>query len=372
MSTAIAHRVAHPQRSRSPLDALHREPAVQVKAPHPGQGQRHALLDAGGTPDPRCALPDCGASTRAMAARRSPQAVAAQLETMDYAPPFQMGHPAAFALANAVVKICARRPGPCVLHQLRLRVGRHRAQNRARLSSGSGRGHSHEAHRPRARLSRCWFRRHFRRWHLAEPQDVVRLAAAGSRPSRHTHDLAKNAFSRGEPEHGAHLADELERLVTLHDAATIAAVIIEPIAGSTGVLIPPKGYLQAHPRDLRPSRHPPHLRRSHHGLRPHRLAVRRAGIRCYTGHHHRRERTHQRLRADGRVIAEKGIYEAFMQGPEGRSSCFTATPTPHIRPLAPPDLRRWRSTSGRSPDAREIAGAATGRTRRMHCRACPM
>ena len=60
----------------------------------------------------------------------------------------------------------------------------------------------------------------------------------------HTHDLASNAFSRGAPEHGAHLADELERLVALHDASNIAAVIMEPIAGSTGVLIPPSGYLK--------------------------------------------------------------------------------------------------------------------------------
>src|SRR5262249_37478779 len=60
----------------------------------------------------------------------------------------------------------------------------------------------------------------------------------------HTHDLAKNAFSRGEPTHGAHLAEELERLVALHDASTIAAVIIGLIAGSTGVLFPPRGYLK--------------------------------------------------------------------------------------------------------------------------------
>jgi beta-alanine--pyruvate transaminase len=60
----------------------------------------------------------------------------------------------------------------------------------------------------------------------------------------HTHDLAKNAFARGMPEHGVQLADELERLVTLHDASNIAAVIIEPLAGSTGVLIPPRGYLK--------------------------------------------------------------------------------------------------------------------------------
>jgi beta-alanine--pyruvate transaminase len=61
---------------------------------------------------------------------------------------------------------------------------------------------------------------------------------------RHTHDLARNAFVKGQPEHGADLADDLERLVALHGAETIAAVIVEPVAGSTGVLIPPKGYLQ--------------------------------------------------------------------------------------------------------------------------------
>lgn len=60
----------------------------------------------------------------------------------------------------------------------------------------------------------------------------------------HTHDLAKNAFSKGQPAWGAELADELERLVQLHDASNIAAVIVEPVAGSTGVLVPPIGYLQ--------------------------------------------------------------------------------------------------------------------------------
>jgi beta-alanine--pyruvate transaminase len=67
---------------------------------------------------------------------------------------------------------------------------------------------------------------------------------AGVDHIRHTHDAARNAFSVGQPAHGAELADDLERLVALHDASTIAAVIVEPIAGSTGVLIPPQGYLQ--------------------------------------------------------------------------------------------------------------------------------
>ena len=60
----------------------------------------------------------------------------------------------------------------------------------------------------------------------------------------HTHGIAANRFSKGQPEQGADLADTLERLVALHDASTIAAVIVEPVAGSTGVLIPPKGYLE--------------------------------------------------------------------------------------------------------------------------------
>ena len=60
----------------------------------------------------------------------------------------------------------------------------------------------------------------------------------------HTHNLKEMAFSRGEPTWGAHLADELERLVALHDASTIAAVIVEPMQGSTGVIVPPVGYLK--------------------------------------------------------------------------------------------------------------------------------
>src|SRR5699024_10054434 len=60
----------------------------------------------------------------------------------------------------------------------------------------------------------------------------------------HTHSLEHNAFTRGQPEWGAHLADELENIIALHDASTIAAVMVEPMAGSAGVLLPPKGYLE--------------------------------------------------------------------------------------------------------------------------------
>ncbi|HZD20810.1 MAG TPA: aminotransferase class III-fold pyridoxal phosphate-dependent enzyme, partial [Burkholderiales bacterium] len=67
---------------------------------------------------------------------------------------------------------------------------------------------------------------------------------AGVDHIRHTHDINRNAFSRGLPAHGAELADDLERLCALHDPSTIAAVIVEPVPGSAGVLVPPKGYLE--------------------------------------------------------------------------------------------------------------------------------
>jgi beta-alanine--pyruvate transaminase len=79
---------------------------------------------------------------------------------------------------------------------------------------------------------------------IASNRKMFGLMLPGTDHLPHTHNLEKNAFSRGQPEWGAQLADELERIVALHDASTIAAVIVEPMAGSTGVLIPPKGYLQ--------------------------------------------------------------------------------------------------------------------------------
>jgi beta-alanine--pyruvate transaminase len=79
---------------------------------------------------------------------------------------------------------------------------------------------------------------------IAPNRKVFGPMLAGVDHLPHTHDLKRNAFVRGLPEHGAELADQLERIVALHDASTIAAVIVEPVAGSTGVLLPPKGYLQ--------------------------------------------------------------------------------------------------------------------------------
>jgi beta-alanine--pyruvate transaminase len=178
------------------------------------------------------------------ARREITQAVAAQLETLDYGPTFQMAHPVAFELANELVKIAPvgldhvffTNSGSeavdtalkiaLAFHRLRGQGTRTRLIGRERAYHGVGFGG----------ISVGGISPNRKAWSASLLPGVDHLS--------HTHDLARNAFSRGAPEHGAQLASELERLVALHDASNIAAVIVEPIAGSTGVLIPPRGYLQ--------------------------------------------------------------------------------------------------------------------------------
>ena len=172
------------------------------------------------------------------------EAVANQLKTMDYAPPFQMAHPPAFALANELVKIApagldhvffTNSGSEAVDTALKIALAWHRARGDATRTRLIGRERGYHGV-GFGGISVGGIAPNRKAWSTALLPGVDHLA--------HTHDLARNAFARGVPEHGAHLADELERLVTLHDASNIAAVIIEPIAGSTGVLIPPRGYLR--------------------------------------------------------------------------------------------------------------------------------
>ncbi|MGH8285747.1 MAG: aminotransferase class III-fold pyridoxal phosphate-dependent enzyme, partial [Steroidobacteraceae bacterium] len=176
--------------------------------------------------------------------REITEAVARQLETLDYAPPFQMGHPPAFELANALVKIA-----PAGLdHVFFTNSGSEAVDTALKIALAY--------HRVRGEGSRTRLIGRERAYHgvgfggitvggiVANRKVWSASLLPGADHLPHTHDLARNAFSRGQPAHGAALADELERLVALHDASNIAAVIVEPIAGSTGVLIPPRGYLQ--------------------------------------------------------------------------------------------------------------------------------
>jgi beta-alanine--pyruvate transaminase len=178
------------------------------------------------------------------ARREITEAVAAQLETMDYAPPFQMAHPQAFALANALIKIAPQgldhvfftnSGSESVDTALKIALAYHRVRGqgtRTRLI-GRERGYHGVGF---GGISVGGIAPNRKTWSAALIPGVDHLP--------HTHNLAKNAFSRGLPEHGVELADELEKLVALHDASNIAALIVEPLAGSTGVLLPPRGYLQ--------------------------------------------------------------------------------------------------------------------------------
>ena len=207
--------------------------------------QGHALLDAGGPQDPRRhggpVVRQRRPRPRGDQRRRSPSSSS----EMDYAPPFQMGHPKAFELADAPCR--ASLPGGLdhvFLLQLRLRGRRHRAQDRARLSPRARRGHAHPPDRPRARLPRRRLRRHLGRRHGQQPQDGSARMLPGVDHLPHTHDLPQNAFSRGQPEHGAELADELERLVRPARRLDHRRRDRRALRRLDRLLLPPKGYLQ--------------------------------------------------------------------------------------------------------------------------------
>ncbi|TJZ85873.1 aspartate aminotransferase family protein [Paracoccus hibiscisoli] len=173
---------------------------------------------------------------------RITEAVQNQVGELDYAPAFQMGHPLAFELANRIVDIApdamehvfyCNSGSEAVDTALKIALAYHRARGdaaRTRLI-GRERGYHGVGFGGISVGGIVNNRRHF----------GTLLAGVDHMP--HTH-LPENVFTKGQPEHGAHLADELERIVALHGAETIAAVIVEPMAGSTGVLMPPKGYLE--------------------------------------------------------------------------------------------------------------------------------
>lgn len=171
------------------------------------------------------------------------EAVYKQALRLDYATAFQMGHPLAF---EAAARLAAMMPGnldhifftnsgseavdtalkiALAYHRIKGEGARTRLIGRERGYHGAGFGGISVGGIPNNRK-------------------FFGSLIPGVDHLPHTFDLQRQAFSRGEPEWGAHLADDLERLVALHDASTIAAVIVEPVAGSTGVLVPPKGYLQ--------------------------------------------------------------------------------------------------------------------------------
>ena len=241
------------------------------------------------------------------------EAIQKQAAELDYAPAFQFGHPKAFELASRIAALAPGDLDHVFFSQFGLGGGRHRAEDRARLLERRGEGQ-------RTRLIG-----RERGYHgvgfggisvggIVANRKMFGTLLAGVDHLPHTYNRAEQAFTKGEPEWGAHLADELERLVALHDASTIAAVIVEPMAGSTGVLPPPKGYLQR-------------LREicDKHGILLifdevitgfGRLgyAVRGRALRRHARHDHLRQGRDHRHRADGRRDRAQGHLRRLHEG----------------------------------------------------------
>jgi beta-alanine--pyruvate transaminase len=171
------------------------------------------------------------------------EAVNEQIENLDYSPPFQFGHPKQFELANRLAEIFPEGMN----HVFFSNSGSEAVDSALKIALAYQRARGHSSKTRLIGRERGYHGVGF--GGISVGGMVKNRMYFGSMLNgvdhlRHTHNLELNAFSKGEPEHGAELADDLERLVQLHDASTIAAVIVEPIAGSTGALPPPKGYLK--------------------------------------------------------------------------------------------------------------------------------
>jgi len=171
------------------------------------------------------------------------EAVRIQAGKLDYAPAFQMGHPSVFEFAAKLTNLL----GADFDHVFFTNSGSESVDTALKIAIAY--------HRARGEGTRQRLIGRERGYHgvgfggisvggIVANRKVFGSLLNGVDHLPHTHNLQKNAFSRGLPAHGAELADDLERIVTLHDASNIAAVIVEPVACSTGVLLPPKGYLQ--------------------------------------------------------------------------------------------------------------------------------
>ena len=171
------------------------------------------------------------------------EAIQKQAATLDFAGTFQMGHAKAFECASRLVNIAPKgfdhvfftnSGSESVETALKMALAYHRAKGNATKVRLIGRERGYHGVNFGGMSVGG----------ISNNRKMFGALVSGVDHLRHTHDLSRNAFTRGEPQHGAELADDLERLVALHDASIIAACIVEPVACSTGVLIPPKGYLK--------------------------------------------------------------------------------------------------------------------------------
>lgn len=171
------------------------------------------------------------------------EAIQKQASELDYSPAFQMGHPKQFELASRLANMM---PGDLnkvfftnsgsesVETALKMAIAYHRARGEGHRTRLIGREKGYHGVNFGGMSVGG----------MSPNRKMFGTLVSGVDHLRHTHGIEENRFSKGQPEHGAELADDLIRMIELHDASTIAAVIVEPLAGSAGVILPPKGYLQ--------------------------------------------------------------------------------------------------------------------------------
>jgi beta-alanine--pyruvate transaminase len=172
------------------------------------------------------------------------QAVQQQVQRLDFSPGFQMGHSAAFSLASRIAALCGRTSDRVFF----VNSGSEAVDTALKIAIAY--------HRTRGEGSRTRLIGRERGYHgvgiggisvgviPANRKMFAPMMMPGVDHLPHTYNAAEMRFTRGQPQWGVHLADELDRLVALHDASTIAAVIVEPMQGSAGVIVPPRGYLE--------------------------------------------------------------------------------------------------------------------------------
>jgi len=171
------------------------------------------------------------------------EAIQTQAAELDYAPAFQMGHPKAFELANRLRDLA---PEPYE-HVFFTNSGSESVETALKIAIAYQRAIGQGSRTRLIGRERGYHGVNFGGISvggIVNNRKVFGSLLTGVDHLPSTHLPVKNQWTRGQPEHGAELADELERIVALHGAETIAACIVEPMAGSTGVLLPPKGYLQ--------------------------------------------------------------------------------------------------------------------------------
>jgi beta-alanine--pyruvate transaminase len=171
------------------------------------------------------------------------EAIAKQVRELDYAPAFQMGHPQAFELAARLAQLM---PGS-LDHVFFTNSGSESVETALKIAIAY--------HRLRGEAQRVRLIGRERGYHgvnfggmsvggMTANRKMFGALVSGVDHLRHTHGDSRNLFVKGQPDHGAEFAEDLERLCALHDPSTIAAVIVEPVQGSAGVIVPPKGYLK--------------------------------------------------------------------------------------------------------------------------------